>query len=154
MLLNRRSRSFVRLVIAVGQCMLLTSRFVESSDVLISDANPTIASNSFLFELTRDDKDGDFMWMSNDHRQQVETRSGDFAIERQPANYSGPSDLGKVKSLEGRTRKLPDAIIIGVKKGGTRALLEFLKIHPDVRAPGPEIHFFDRQYHKGLDWYR
>jgi len=54
----------------------------------------------------------------------------------------------------GRTRKLPEAIIIGVKKGGTRALLEFLKIHPDIRAPGPEIHYFDRYYEKGLDWYR
>lgn len=52
------------------------------------------------------------------------------------------------------TRKLPQAIIIGVKKGGTRALLEFLRIHPDVRAPGPEPHFFDRHYHRGLEWYR
>ena len=51
-------------------------------------------------------------------------------------------------------RKLPQAIIIGVKKGGTRALLEFLRIHPDVRAPGPEPHFFDRHYHRGLEWYR
>jgi len=51
-------------------------------------------------------------------------------------------------------RRLPQAIIIGVKKGGTRALLEFLRIHPDVRAPGPEVHFFDRHYHRGLDWYR
>lgn len=52
------------------------------------------------------------------------------------------------------TKKLPQAIIIGVKKAGTRALLEFLRIHPDVRAPGPEPHFFDRHYQKGLDWYR
>ena len=52
------------------------------------------------------------------------------------------------------TRKLPQAVIIGVKKGGTRALLEFLRIHPDVRAPGPEPHFFDRHYHRGLEWYR
>lgn len=50
--------------------------------------------------------------------------------------------------------RLPQAIIIGVKKGGTRALLEFLRVHPDIRAPGPEIHFFDRHYDKGLDWYR
>ena len=52
------------------------------------------------------------------------------------------------------TKKLPDALIIGVKKGGTRALLEFIRIHPDVRAPGPEPHFFDRHYNKGLEWYR
>lgn len=51
-------------------------------------------------------------------------------------------------------RKLPDAIIIGVKKGGTRALLEFLKIHPDVRARGPEAHFFDKNFNRGFDWYR
>ena len=51
-------------------------------------------------------------------------------------------------------RRLPDVFIIGAKKSGTRALLEFLKIHPDVRAAGPETHFFDRFYDRGLDWYR
>ncbi|XP_012727810.2 heparan sulfate glucosamine 3-O-sulfotransferase 6 [Fundulus heteroclitus] len=52
------------------------------------------------------------------------------------------------------TKRLPNAIIIGVKKGGTRALLEFLRIHPDVRAFGAEPHFFDRFYDRGLEWYR
>uniref|UniRef100_A0A8C3AN25 Sulfotransferase n=1 Tax=Cyclopterus lumpus TaxID=8103 RepID=A0A8C3AN25_CYCLU len=52
------------------------------------------------------------------------------------------------------TKRVPQAIIIGVKKGGTRALLEFLRIHPDVRAVGAEPHFFDRFYDKGLEWYR
>ena len=51
-------------------------------------------------------------------------------------------------------RRLPHVIIIGVKKGGTRALLEFLRAHPDIRAVGPEVHFFDKNYHRGLDWYR
>jgi len=51
-------------------------------------------------------------------------------------------------------RRLPDVVVIGAKKSGTRALLEFLKIHPDVRAAGPETHFFDRFYDRGLDWYR
>ncbi|KAF7655588.1 hypothetical protein LDENG_00053960 [Lucifuga dentata] len=52
------------------------------------------------------------------------------------------------------TKRFPQAIIIGVKKGGTRALLEFLRIHPDVRAVGAEPHFFDRFYDRGLEWYR
>ncbi|XP_043941076.1 heparan sulfate glucosamine 3-O-sulfotransferase 3B1-like [Protopterus annectens] len=52
------------------------------------------------------------------------------------------------------TKKLPQAIIIGVKKGGTRALLEFLRVHPDIRAVGAEPHFFDRNYDKGFRWYR
>ncbi|GFQ86485.1 heparan sulfate glucosamine 3-O-sulfotransferase 4 [Trichonephila clavata] len=59
-------------------------------------------------------------------------------------------DLNK----RGLKRRLPGAIIIGVKKGGTRALLEMLRLHPDVVAPGPETHFFDRHYEKGLHWYR
>uniref|UniRef100_A0A8B9KQG8 Sulfotransferase n=1 Tax=Astyanax mexicanus TaxID=7994 RepID=A0A8B9KQG8_ASTMX len=37
---------------------------------------------------------------------------------------------------------------------GTRALLEFLRVHPDVRAVGAEPHFFDRNYQNGLQWYR
>lgn len=51
-------------------------------------------------------------------------------------------------------RQLPSALIIGVKKGGTRALLEFVRIHPDVRAAGSEVHFFDKNYAKGFQWYR
>uniref|UniRef100_A0A1A9W1W4 Rapamycin-insensitive companion of mTOR n=1 Tax=Glossina brevipalpis TaxID=37001 RepID=A0A1A9W1W4_9MUSC len=52
------------------------------------------------------------------------------------------------------SRHLPDTLIIGVKKSGTRALLEFIRLHPDVRAAGCEVHFFDRHYQRGLHWYR
>ena len=51
-------------------------------------------------------------------------------------------------------KRFPNAIIIGVKKSGTRALLEFLKINPRVKAPGPEVHFFDKHYELGYDWYK
>lgn len=51
-------------------------------------------------------------------------------------------------------RQLPSVLIIGVKKGGTRALLEFIRVHPDVRAAGSEVHFFDKHYSKGFEWYR
>ncbi|KAG8007006.1 Heparan sulfate glucosamine 3-O-sulfotransferase 3B1 [Nibea albiflora] len=64
------------------------------------------------------------------------------------------SDNGIPVSNTFGTKRFPQAIIIGVKKGGTRALLEFLRIHPDVRAVGAEPHFFDRFYDKGLEWYR
>ncbi|GAA6077874.1 heparan sulfate glucosamine 3-O-sulfotransferase 3B1 [Tachysurus ichikawai] len=56
-------------------------------------------------------------------------------------------------TLASGTKRLPQAIIVGVKKGGTRALLEFLRVHPDVRAAGAEPHFFDRFYDNGLEWY-
>ncbi|CAF0730224.1 unnamed protein product [Didymodactylos carnosus] len=51
-------------------------------------------------------------------------------------------------------RRLPKAIIIGVKKCGTRALLKFISAHPDVVASMNEVHFFDQNYYRGLDWYR
>ncbi|KAM6897408.1 heparan sulfate glucosamine 3-O-sulfotransferase 3A1-like [Xenentodon cancila] len=65
-----------------------------------------------------------------------------------------PKFAGKLSPLGEGSKKLPRALIIGVKKGGTRALLEFLRVHPDIRAVGAEPHFFDRNYDNGLEWYR
>uniref|UniRef100_A0A665VSE1 Sulfotransferase n=1 Tax=Echeneis naucrates TaxID=173247 RepID=A0A665VSE1_ECHNA len=65
-----------------------------------------------------------------------------------------PRFAGKLSPLGEGSKKLPQALIIGVKKGGTRALLEFLRVHPDIRAVGAEPHFFDRNYENGLEWYR
>ncbi|KAL4648607.1 heparan sulfate glucosamine 3-O-sulfotransferase 3B1-like [Arapaima gigas] len=76
-------------------------------------------------------------------------RAEDWDEQRSPE----PSAMSTFSNGSG-TKKLPQAIIIGVKKGGTRALLEFLRVHPDVRAVGAEPHFFDRNYDKGLRWYR
>lgn len=52
--------------------------------------------------------------------------------------------------------RLPNALIIGVRKGGTRALLDILARHPGVKACQREVHFFDREeiYQLGLNWYR
>ncbi|XP_067272822.1 heparan sulfate glucosamine 3-O-sulfotransferase 5-like [Pseudorasbora parva] len=53
-------------------------------------------------------------------------------------------------------KQLPRAIIIGVRKGGTRALLEMLSLHPAVVKASQEVHFFDndQNYAQGIDWYR
>ncbi|XP_055973872.1 heparan sulfate glucosamine 3-O-sulfotransferase 3B1-like [Sorex fumeus] len=73
--------------------------------------------------------------------------------EPSPGAPGAPVPMSSFPSGPGRKR-LPQAIIVGVKKGGTRALLEFLRVHPDVRAAGAEPHFFDRSYDRGLAWYR
>uniref|UniRef100_A0A8C4SF12 Sulfotransferase n=2 Tax=Erpetoichthys calabaricus TaxID=27687 RepID=A0A8C4SF12_ERPCA len=56
----------------------------------------------------------------------------------------------------GTNRRIPQSIIIGVRKGGTRALLEMLDIHPEIVVAATEVHFFDwdENYVKGYDWYR
>ena len=54
-------------------------------------------------------------------------------------------------------QRLPQCIIIGVRKCGTRALLEFLGVHPDVRIVQDEVHFFDQDdvyFGQGIEWYR
>lgn len=55
----------------------------------------------------------------------------------------------------GRGRLLPDFLIIGTAKSGTTTLYGWLNEHPFVApAAQKEIHFFDYEYYRGLDWYR
>ena len=52
------------------------------------------------------------------------------------------------------TKRLPDAIIIGVKKCGTTTLGQFLNHHPNIAATG-EISYFEnyKNYLKGVKYY-
>ncbi|KRY47002.1 Heparan sulfate glucosamine 3-O-sulfotransferase 3B1 [Trichinella britovi] len=82
----------------------------------------------------------------------------DWLGGQQPDERGSDEEVQSRKSLNVKQnlllKRLPDAIIIGVKKAGTRATLEYLRLHDQIKAPGPEIHFFDRNYKYGLDWYR
>jgi hypothetical protein len=61
-------------------------------------------------------------------------------------------------------KKLPNAIIIGVKKSGTYALIRYLSINPQIKAALKindcelnEIHYFDNDINylfKGKTWYK
>lgn len=77
------------------------------------------------------------------------SRNASGMPERSVSEYQTLKQQGLLPS-----RQLPTALIIGVKKGGTRALLEFLRLHPAIRAAGSEVHFFDHHYVKGFRWYR
>ena len=49
----------------------------------------------------------------------------------------------------------PDFIILGAQKAGTTSLYDNLVQHPRViSAYRKEVHFFDNQSSKGVDWYR
>ncbi|KAG9345440.1 hypothetical protein JZ751_008584 [Albula glossodonta] len=63
--------------------------------------------------------------------------------------------VSSTPSPNGTSQQLPDTIIIGVRKGGTRALIEMLSLHSDVAAAENEVHFFDWESHfeRGLPWY-
>ncbi|WP_209125685.1 sulfotransferase domain-containing protein [Alkalihalobacillus sp. BA299] len=51
-------------------------------------------------------------------------------------------------------QRMPDFLIIGAQKCGTTSFYNHLIEHPNIE-PGKnkEIHFFDNNYNKGLDWY-
>ncbi|KAI1727600.1 sulfotransferase domain-containing protein [Ditylenchus destructor] len=53
-------------------------------------------------------------------------------------------------------QRTPDCLIIGVRKGGTRALLDSLALHPQIAVARKEVHFFDRDenYNRGKNWYK
>jgi hypothetical protein len=51
--------------------------------------------------------------------------------------------------------RLPTFVIVGAMRSGTTALARHLGAHPDVfMAEEKEIHFFDRHWARGQDWYR
>ncbi|XP_013396019.1 heparan sulfate glucosamine 3-O-sulfotransferase 5 [Lingula anatina] len=62
---------------------------------------------------------------------------------------------GRIR-FKGTKRHLPQCIIIGVRKCGTRALLVFLNLHSHIQVAQEEVHFFDKDdnYDMGLEWYR
>ncbi len=50
---------------------------------------------------------------------------------------------------------MPDFLIIGTQKGGTTSLYHYLTQHPQILpATQKEVHFFDLNFHHGIDWYR
>jgi hypothetical protein len=55
---------------------------------------------------------------------------------------------------EVKTQQLPSAYIIGAPRCGTTALTDFLQIHPDVQIVPSEVHYFDKFFSNGIDWYK
>ncbi|XP_060083501.1 heparan sulfate glucosamine 3-O-sulfotransferase 1-like [Ylistrum balloti] len=53
-------------------------------------------------------------------------------------------------------QRLPQCLIIGVKKAGTGAMVQYLKLHPDIVIADKELNFFDyeRNFKLGFDYYK
>ena len=57
--------------------------------------------------------------------------------------YPGSKSGSSSTNSKSRTKNLPQCILIGVRKGGTRALLDMLNLHSAIRVANFEVHFFD-----------
>ncbi|XP_034251949.1 heparan sulfate glucosamine 3-O-sulfotransferase 5 [Thrips palmi] len=95
------------------------------------------------------DLGGDLTVVSGVDTNEVSDQDKDLHFEE------GKDDVGRVR-FPRTSRRLPQCLIIGVRKCGTRALLEMLFLHPRVQKAAGEVHFFDRDdnYSRGLEWYR
>jgi hypothetical protein len=72
-------------------------------------------------------------------------RGDDEADDRDP-----PADRISTAHL----RQPPDYIIIGAQRAGTTSMYRYLSDHPNVGAAyRKEVHYFDRYFGKGWDWY-
>ncbi len=72
---------------------------------------------------------------------------------RRPMNMPAVEKL--YRGMSSRLRLLPDFLVIGTQRGGTTALYHYLKTHPGIHSvTTTDTHFFDKKFHKGLDWYR
>lgn len=88
-------------------------------------------------------------------QQQQNQQNDEHHTNRERAPYAAANNqtLGLMKNLK---QSLPQCIIIGVRKAGTRAVLEYLTLNDRIRKADNEVHFFDNdeRYALGLDYYR
>ena len=70
-----------------------------------------------------------------------------MANEKSPISYQLKDENNNVQQISlsknSKTKRLPDVIIVGVKKSGTVTLAKFLDYHPSIAAAG-EISFFEK----------
>lgn len=49
--------------------------------------------------------------------------------------------------------RLPDFVLVGAPRSGTTTLASHLQEHPGVFIPRKELHFFDLNWARGVEWY-
>ena len=58
-------------------------------------------------------------------------------------------------TLGSADRALPALVVLGAQKAGTTSFYHYLSQHPETVTPSrKEVHYFDNNYRRGLNWYR
>ena len=60
-----------------------------------------------------------------------------------------------VRKASSQRRMLPNFLVIGAMRAGSTTLFDMLCRHPQMQAPiTKEIHYFDSNLEKGIEWYK
>ena len=85
-------------------------------------------------------------------------QNSSYSTRRVIMKHSRIHVTSSIEHEPGVTQRLPEAIIVGISKCGTRAILSFLALHPGMsfglKKGVDEVNFFNVNYQKGLEWYR
>ncbi|XP_041457958.1 heparan sulfate glucosamine 3-O-sulfotransferase 1-like [Lytechinus variegatus] len=83
----------------------------------------------------------------------VDSSSGDrcYTISSDWVQHLKPNN--ELNSL-GCKQKLPKVLIIGARTSGTRTLNRLLGFHPQLATAAYEVKFFDKNFNRGLEWYK
>jgi hypothetical protein len=85
----------------------------------------------------------------------ADTSATGLAVPPQWLVRSRRNAMGAWRRVSSRTRALPDFVVIGAQKSGTTSLYRYLTAHPSiVGAAKKEVHYFDLNHRRGVDWYR
>ena len=53
-----------------------------------------------------------------------------------------------------KIHRLPEFLLVGAQKSGTTVLYDLIKQHPKVVKKVGEVHFFDLNFFRGIEWYK
>lgn len=85
----------------------------------------------------------------------IRRNAGNWLVKH-PNLWVNPMSVRSIlRALSGIIRIYPDFIVIGGQKCGTTALSKYMLEHPAIKpALWKEVNFFDKQFQRGLIWYR
>ena len=116
---------------------------------------------SLFYRMECDPQLGRYLKSAEGKLQQISQSSWKFWKKLQNLIVPNLPLAGRWKALSdimnscGYEQRLPDVICIGVKKSGTTLFKTFFSKHPQIAAQlRTEVHFFDWNYEKGLEFYK
>ena len=156
-----------KFLLLLFSCIFIAYIFFHKEDVKQKGKRLNFEKKEFV-EILKDESEYHRTEASDFITEQSETEAKQMVYEDNPGDDGGQITEGKINNMEIEyhiannqsaiaEKKLPKIAILGVKKCGTIALSQMMKMHPSIMVPSnPEIWFWTlpREFKKGLEHYK